>query len=339
MRPSPSKNTASIVGFAMVLVLSGCGAAVVESDAPSSPSDSSMASEHAAASPSVVSVQPTVRIDVGTGAGLVYFDGDSAWVGAETGVFRIDPQSNEATPVIDGLTPPFGFNVGFGSAWISRADEDAPRGWIERYDLASGELVATIDVGLMPLETLTAFGSIWVPNHHSSSVSRIDPATNEVVATIEVEDGFGDPYAVAAGENLVWTTSPNGGHVNGIDPATNQVVEEVTGSGCALVAAVGRVWWFSSCEPGSVRFFEQADPSAIQSIDSPPGGMPLSDGTNLWAAATSPDSGNLLLTSLDPDTLEFGETLDTGVTEPAAWAMGFGTLWVSSGSEVVRIEL
>jgi YVTN family beta-propeller protein len=330
------------IGFALTLVLAACGAGGGRtSQLPATPmlSVSPDSSVQATASVAPELLEPTDRIDVGDGASLILFHGEHAWVAVESGVVRIDPDTDEAVEVIGGLTPPYGFNVGFGSAWISRADEEIPRGWIERYDLESGELLASIDVGLMPLETITAFDSIWVPNHHSSSVSRIDPTTNEVIATIEVEGGHGDPYGLAADSRRLWTSSPNGGHISGIDPATNEVVEEVAAWGCGIVAAAGRVWWHSSCKHWRVRAFDAAEPSAIEEFGSPPAGMPVTDGQRVWAVAFSEEGGHLLLTPMDPETLAFGMTIDTGVAEPEGWAVGFGTLWVSKGNEIIRFDL
>jgi YVTN family beta-propeller protein len=47
----------------------------------------------------------------------------------------------------------------------------------------------------------TGFGSVWVTNYDDGTVSRVDPATNEVVATIEVGR---HPDHIAAGEGGVW---------------------------------------------------------------------------------------------------------------------------------------
>ena len=48
-----------------------------------------------------------------------------------------------------------------------------------------------------------AFGAsaVWVANRADRTVSRIDPATNEVVGTIEVENA---PAGIAVSDGFVW---------------------------------------------------------------------------------------------------------------------------------------
>jgi YVTN family beta-propeller protein len=48
----------------------------------------------------------------------------------------------------------------------------------------AGRLAATIKVGKNPQIPVFAAGAVWVPNGEEGTVSRIDPATNQVVATI-----------------------------------------------------------------------------------------------------------------------------------------------------------
>src|SRR5688572_4426548 len=45
-------------------------------------------------------------------------------------------------------------------------------------------VVAEIAVGEGPGYADVAGGSVWVGNHRSDSISRIDPATNSVIATV-----------------------------------------------------------------------------------------------------------------------------------------------------------
>ncbi len=318
----------------MAITLTACGTATAPTDSRT-PTDAP--TPPTSAPPAAIA--PTATIQISRGAGLALPHDDALFVASETGVYRVDPDTNRVTRVLDGLEPPYGFNVGFGSAWISRADES--RGWIERYDLRSGDLLAEIEVGRMPLETLTAFGSIWVPNHHSSSVSRIDPDTNQVVATIEVLHGSGDPYALAADEAMIWSTSPNGGAVSGLDPATNAAVHELRASACGVAALAGRVW-AAACESPLVMAFPSAGGAAVGRLRA---GLPLSDGEHFWTTLApmvgpvSQDVDSLVVSAFDPDTLALGAAVDTGVAEPSALVVAFGSLWVTSGDVVQRFAL
>ena len=61
-----------------------------------------------------------------------------------------------------------------------------------------------IHVGKGPRGIVFGEGSIWVANSGDGTVSRIDPASGNVVATIEVG---GNPASVAVGEGGVWVTT------------------------------------------------------------------------------------------------------------------------------------
>jgi YVTN family beta-propeller protein len=63
--------------------------------------------------------------------------------------------------------------------------------------------VTPIPVGEGPVDVAFGEGALWVANSLDHSVSRIDPGTNEVVATIDIG---AEPVHLAAGEGAVWVT-------------------------------------------------------------------------------------------------------------------------------------
>ena len=75
------------------------------------------------------------------------------------------------------------------------------------------------------------------------SVQRIDPTTNEVVATIPAGP---TPRFLAAGEGGVWTLNWGDGSVTRIDPDTNELVSNIPlgmeGGGGDIATGGGRVW-------------------------------------------------------------------------------------------------
>ena len=78
-------------------------------------------------------------------------------------------------------------------------------------------------------------------NRGDHSVTRIDPATNKVVATIPVGHGIGDGD-IAVGAGSVWLSAPGTPLVR-IDPRSNRAVQRFTGEGGGAVAvAFGSVW-------------------------------------------------------------------------------------------------
>jgi len=60
-----------------------------------------------------------------------------------------------------------------------------------------------IPVGEGPTAVAASDDAIWVLNARSRTISRIDPETDTVVATIPVN---GTPSAIASGEGKIWVT-------------------------------------------------------------------------------------------------------------------------------------
>lgn len=173
-------------------------------------------------------------------------------------------------------------------------------GTLSRVDPATGRLVATIPVGRAPMGVAVGEGAVWVANRDDGTVSRVDPGAGRVVATVAVGR---EPVGVAAGGGAVWVTNRGDGTVSRVDPATNRVVGAVP---------VGR------------------DPS----------GVAVGEGA-VWVAA----SGSRRLVRLDPDTgRAVGSPIPLGPGSSAEWApslvaIGEGAVWVATrGGAVLRLD-
>ena len=95
---------------------------------------------------------------------------------------------------------------------------------VARIDPATNEVTATIPVGNFPVRAIGGFGSVWVSNCGDGSVSRIDPNTNRVVATIATGVC---PFDLGVLDQSLWVVNADN-HVSRIDPATNSVIATVT---------------------------------------------------------------------------------------------------------------
>lgn len=89
--------------------------------------------------------------------------------------------------------------------------------------LAKWKRVTDVPVAADPLYVADGFGSIWVTSW-SGSVSRIDPASNTVTATIPLASGAGH---IRAGTRGMWASSGSQGVIWLIDPETNTAKEVV----------------------------------------------------------------------------------------------------------------
>ena len=105
----------------------------------------------------------------------------------------------------------------------------------------SGTLIRTIRVGRAPRFIAAGEGAVWSLGQGDGDVTRIDPATGRVVATIPVEVP-GDGGCIAAGVGGVWVTMPDN-PFSKIDPGSNAVVAQYTGvGGDCIGVGDGSVW-------------------------------------------------------------------------------------------------
>jgi YVTN family beta-propeller protein len=150
-------------------------------------------------------------LDVGYGA---------VWAVNGLGVVRVDPATNVplTIPIAQtgtGVGPsPTAVAVGAGAVWVASRfvtgngfSTSGKRGTVSRIDPQTNAVVATISVGHEPFAIAAADGAVWVANRTDSAISRIDPRTNRVVATIDVG---GEPEGLAADAGSVWVSVSTG---------------------------------------------------------------------------------------------------------------------------------
>jgi DNA-binding beta-propeller fold protein YncE len=157
-------------------------------------------------------------------------------------VVRVDPVTGRVVATISNLPAgTTGLALSPGALWVT-SSRDA---MLTRIDTTTNEVVASLHTDQTPLPVVYAFGSVWVRNEFeegTGTVQRIDPATNQVVATIPGitpvagRDGL-DGMAVLDGG--VWVA---GLELQKIDPATNRVVRMINHT-CGAVTADGTSLW------------------------------------------------------------------------------------------------
>ena len=147
----------------------------------------------------------------------------SLWACGHNGLLRIDPVA--ATIIARyPLACSIGLAAGFGSLWL------VDNRTVVRFDPSSGTTIATIELDPNSGDWGIAAGpgAVWVSSGRGPGIiSRIDPATNTVAATISV------PFRtrnIHADENGVWMSAQPGSWIVGgrtsavrIDPETNTI--------------------------------------------------------------------------------------------------------------------
>ena len=82
---------------------------------------------------------------------------------------------------------------------------------------------------------------VWVSNEANGSVSKVDPATNKVVANVKAGSAPAD--GVRGPDGLEWIPNQDG-TVTLIDPASNKVVDTLRPGGLTFVVrnGFGSLW-------------------------------------------------------------------------------------------------
>lgn len=168
-------------------------------------------------------------------------DGDTVWATNRGRVERWSRSQGKLAEV--AIARPCGAMViADGSLWVANCQD----GTLNRIDLATAKLVATIPIGMVKLnkaeiQLAAGAGSIWMVSDAAGGIARVDTATNSVVATVAV-----DPQTsyLTFGFGAIWAVCLPGQTIQRIDPATNSVTKR-TALGQApgfLAAGEGAVW-------------------------------------------------------------------------------------------------
>jgi virginiamycin B lyase len=183
---------------------------------------------------------------------------------------------------------------------------------------------------------LVAEGSVWVANSGANTVSRVDPATGKVAATIGVGK---EPEAIIAGNGSLWVANVTGTSLSRIDPASNRVVATIRlDRSPGMLAAgegviwVGSPWWHSSPPYGGRLSLAKIDP-ATNRVGRTVELVMLSQG---WAVSIAAGGGYVWLVDdsgglsrVDPATLLMERTRNLG-KELRVMSVEGQTLWVAA---------
>ena len=178
---------------------------------------------------------------------------DAVWVanGSDGTVSRIDPNADAVVETIDlrGSS-----DIAWNPAYAVAADSEAV--WIAagphhtvRVDPATNEPVALIDVLNVPVGVALGEGALWVVTVAERLV-RLEPEVNALTAEVAI----GYPIALTAGARALWV-SDSRGRVWQIDPETTTVTHTISVSGglVGLCATDTTLWGANNAQGTLVR--------------------------------------------------------------------------------------
>jgi YVTN family beta-propeller protein len=204
--------------------------------------------------------------------------------------------------------------------------------WVTRWVTPTNPMTRetpTMALAAAPTRLAAAEDAVWVLTPADNSVVRINPATNEVVATIGVGRA---PSGLAAGAGAVWVSRRSDGAVVRIDSASNRVVATIpVGRAPGAMTVAGGVVWVALAGGGLGRIDPGSnEPTLVPVARCCDGELAAGEGA-LWVAnrrdgtlvRVDPATGRVAARILLPRTTE---------QQPYQVAVGDGAVWVTSAA-------
>jgi DNA-binding beta-propeller fold protein YncE len=218
---------------------------------------------------------------------------------------------------------PIAVTEAFGSIWVANIHANEVR----RYDPATMAEQARIDVPSAAWFAV-ADGALWVTHQNGRALSRIDPASNTVVANVGDVPPCAEP--VVAFDSL-WQSACDARVILRIDPTTNEILDRIPSEGHLFLAFAGdRLIALGSDGPASLdpetgKFTPLPNPDAVGAE------ILASDGDTVWI----PTPTSLL--RVDPASGRTIATLDYPGVRGIAFANG--SAWLTAAEGVVEIDV
>jgi virginiamycin B lyase len=185
--------------------------------------------------------------------------------------------------------------------------------------------------------TIAAFGSLWIPNCETRTVTRMDPKTFKVSATLAI--GAADVMmGLVATADSVWMLTDNLTTLSRIDPVQNLVVGEMRlPAGCNDMAFGEGALWITCLTENKLYRVNPETNLVEKRIEVSAGPRALAIGENsIWVLCEKEGK----VDRVDPKTNKVTKTIELNVPNAGgSIAYGEGWLWVTqTGFPITRID-
>jgi YVTN family beta-propeller protein len=185
------------------------------------------------------------------------------WVAAclDKAVKVIDPATNQVTASVP-IEGCWNVALGGGQVWVPTGERT-----VTRIDPTTLTAMPTVFVQSGPAMIVEGFGSMWVANVNAMTVSRFDPLTREVTATLltGLDHVKNNLRGLAAGEGRVWVSSSSG--IQAFDPATNMLtLATSTIADPTYLAVAGGSLWVTTGAPGGIFALDPVSGDLIHQV-------------------------------------------------------------------------
>ena len=269
--------------------------------------------------------------------------------------FASDPRKEpkRAAPVLGVKTPgvqiPFAhvkaeleFELPAPAAWIALADSILipSKDGLERVDPKTKESKFGEPIGGLKQPCagmVSAFSSLWVPNCGEGTLTRVDPKTYKVTATLATGTRSART-GIAATADSVWMLTDTRGTVSRIDPAQNLVVAEFrVYADCTSLVFGETALWLTCPEENRVLRVDPQTNLVDKSIEvsAAPTAVVIGE-SSVWVLCAKEGK----LERIDPKTNKVTKTIELGApASGGALAFGEGSVWISMpGFPITRVD-
>lgn len=226
--------------------------------------------------------------------------------------------------VLGGDAAPIAVTEAFGSIWVADIHADDVR----RFDPATMAEIARIDVPSAAWFAV-ADNALWVTSQTDTGVSRIDPATNTVVAHVGDVPPCSAPV-VAFGS--LWQSACDANVILRIDPARNAIVDTVPADGHIMLVLAGKQLVTLGPQGLARLDVNKRTFTSITAPDAVGADFIASDGTTVWVHTS------VGVARIDPTN---GRSIAVfPLNAPAAISFSGGHAWLTAGDQgVLEIDM
>lgn len=262
-------------------------------------------------------------------------DDTAVWVLSDRRVLsRVDPATNTVVatiPLRDSEWPESYVAIGSGSVWVTVASpstiEHPELDSLLRIDPATNRIVATINVGHSPEGIGIARDSIWTANHRSESNAEATDATGAFTVS---------RVSVATNKEVARPVVEM--RAKGSDPHAYWCCGPQ-----GMTYAAGSIWTTDPQDSGN-GLVQRVDPStnavlatiSFATSEADACGNMVGDAGAVWFASSC---DNPYVGRIDPQTNQIAATIYMGVGQATQdIALGFGSVWVTTLNYLSRID-
>ncbi len=244
----------------------------------------------------------------------------------------------------------------FGSLWVARDD-----GIVVRIDPEAGEVEAEISESSPARPLCQGIGAgeeeIYSCPPGADSITRIDPATNEIAGELKVEKlpdqgrlitaagqlwlltDSGAAAELTGGEDTVWAMCPLDGQLLRVDAAGGEVTGALALGGAANASVSRSVW------VGFEGGVAQVDPDsleveAVYEVYPRIGGSLFATPDAVWVREEAGSSDEHFLTLIDPEAQRIVETIEAPDLQSGGDVVVIGdSVWATAYDDQALVEL